>query len=129
MKPVGCLLFVLACLLLVGCAVDDKDKGQEKDKGDKPKPKKDDTPPTVRKAECRYASNVIRINGVLDDVAWENPQELTGFSPFWQKRPAATKTTARLLWDRTYLYFSAEMEDADLFALTKERNGMTWEDD
>jgi hypothetical protein len=115
-------LFVLACLTAAGCAVEIQDK-------DKDKAKAKDEAPAVRKAECRWATNVIRINGVLDDVAWQDADELTAFSAFWNKRPAATATTARLLWDRNYLYFCADMEDQDLFALTKERNGMTWEDD
>src|SRR5262249_29706043 len=34
-----------------------------------------------------------------------------------------------LLWDRRYLYFAAEMEDADLYADVKEHNGMTWSND
>jgi hypothetical protein len=91
--------------------------------------KPDEGPPVVRKAECRRATGPVRINGVLDDIAWEDAEEIKGFSAFWRKGKAATTTTARLLWDRDYLYFSAEMEDHDLFALVKERNGMTWEDD
>ena len=91
--------------------------------------KKADEPPVTRKAECRRATAPIRINGVLDDVAWDDAQEIKGLAVFWQKRKAATATTARLLWDGNYLYFSAEMEDHDLFALVKDRNGMTWEDD
>jgi hypothetical protein len=85
--------------------------------------------PAVRKAECRWATNVIRINGILDDVAWDDAQALRGFGVFWQKRKARTATTARLLWDSRYLYFGAEMEDHDLYATVKERNGMTWHDD
>ena len=34
-----------------------------------------------------------------------------------------TATAARLLWDREYLYFHAEMEDTDLFADIKEHDG------
>src|SRR5262249_21166313 len=105
-------------LLTAGCAA----PGAPEGKADKP-------PPAVRKAECRFASNVIRVNGVLDDLAWEGAQLLTDFAVYWQKRKPRTKTTARLLWDNRYLYFAAEMEDHDLFALTKERNGKTWEDD
>src|SRR5689334_22347152 len=90
---------------------------------------KNDGPPAVRKAECRRATGPVRVNGVLDEVAWENAVELKDFAVFWQKRRARTATTAKLLWDDRYLYFCAEMEDHDLFALTKEHNGMTWEDD
>jgi hypothetical protein len=89
---------------------------------------KEDAPGVTRAAECRRATNRIRIDGVLDEVAWDNAQPLKLFV-FWQKRKPATETTARLLWDNHYLYFCAEMEDHDLFATVKERNGMTWEDD
>jgi hypothetical protein len=90
---------------------------------------KADGPAVVRKAECRRVDGPIRINGIIDEVAWEKAQELKDFAVFWQKRKPATATTAKLLWDDFYLYFAAEMEDHDLFALTKQRNGMTWEDD
>src|SRR3954462_3907347 len=115
MRPASRWAFVLGCLLLTGCVAEQKEQ-------DKPRAK-DENPPAVRKAECRWATNVIRVNGILDDVAWDDAQPLTDFSAFWLKRKPATKTTARLLWDRSYLYFCADMEDLDLFALTKERNG------
>jgi hypothetical protein len=86
-------------------------------------------PPAVRKAECRWAMGPIRINGVLDEVAWANAQPLRDFAVFWEGRTPRSATTARLLWDRKYLYFCAEMEDADLYATVKERNGQTWNDD
>src|SRR5262245_23085640 len=101
---------------LVGCAAEEQAKEEP-------------TVRAVRSAECRRAGGPIRINGILDDTAWDNAQPLVDFAVFWQKRKARTSTTAKLLWDNSYLYFSAEMEDEDLFAMTTERNGMTWEDD
>jgi hypothetical protein len=91
--------------------------------------KEDVLPPVTRTAECRRAVGRIQIDGVLDEAAWKNAQPISHFAVFWQKRKAKSATTARLLWDDKYLYFAAEMEDQDLFALVKERNGMTWEDD
>jgi hypothetical protein len=85
--------------------------------------------PTARRVECRRVSGPIKLDGKLDERAWEDAQPVKEFAAFWQKRQAKSATTARLLWDDRFLYFSATMEDADLFALTKERNGMTWEDD
>ena len=82
----------------------------------------------VRSAECRCVAGPIKLDGVLDEAAW-------GKLLAWRLRcllaesQARTATTARLLWDDDYLYFSADMEDADLYAVVKECNGMTWYDD
>jgi hypothetical protein len=86
-------------------------------------------PPAVRKAECRWAGARIKIDGFINEVVWDDAEELSDFAVFWDKRTPKTSTKARLLWDAQYLYFCAEMEDADLFATVTEANGMTWEDD
>ncbi len=86
-------------------------------------------PPVVRAAECRKARGPIKLDGVLDEAAWNNAQELTDFAVFWQNRRPRTATRARLLWDDDYLYFAAQMEDSDVTALVRERNGQTWDDD
>jgi hypothetical protein len=86
-------------------------------------------PPVVRVAECRWATGKITLDGKLDEPAWKSAQPLRHFAVFWQKRKAKTATTARLLWDEKYLYFGADMEDSDVYALVKEHNGETWNDD
>src|SRR5205085_1884778 len=78
--------------------------------------------PAVRKAECRWARDRIRIDGVIDEVAWDRAPALRDFAVFWEKRKPRTATTARLLWDANYLYFCAEMEDEDLYATVREHN-------
>jgi hypothetical protein len=108
-------------LLPLGCA-ETAERAKEDKVDDKP-------PPAVRKAECRWANDRIVVDAILDEVVWDNAQKLDNFAVFWQKRRPATKTTARLLWDAHYLYFCAEMQDNDLCALVKERNGQTWNDD
>jgi hypothetical protein len=89
----------------------------------------DEGPPAVREAECRRAPGRIKIDGVIDEVAWDKAQVLQDFSTFWEKRKAKSATKARLLWDDQYLYFCAEMEDVDLYADVKEHNGICWEND
>jgi Carbohydrate family 9 binding domain-like len=86
-------------------------------------------PPVVRAAECRWASGPIKIDGVLDEAAWEKAAVLKDFAVYWEHRSAKTATKARLLWDDSYLYFAAEMEDSDLYADVTQRNGMTWTND
>jgi len=89
----------------------------------------DAEPAVVRSAECRWAANPIKIDGKLDDAAWQKAQIPKDFAVYWQRRPARTATKARLLWDNQYLYFSAEMQDSDLYADVKEHNGMIWSND
>src|SRR5262245_24023855 len=83
----------------------------------------------LRTAECRWRNGPIKIDGRINETAWDGAQTLDNFVVFWQKRKAKSATTARLLWDDKYLYFSAEMEDEDLYADVKEFNGMTWTND
>jgi len=89
----------------------------------------DEAPPAVREAECRRVQGRMKIDGVLDEVAWEKAQVLQDFSTFWEKRKARSATKARLLWDDQFLYFCAEMEDVDLYADVKVHNGMAWTND
>src|SRR5436190_17660764 len=79
--------------------------------------------------ECRWAATPPKIDGKLDDEAWKNAQVVEEFTSAWlpegqRKPPTATK--ARLLWDREYLYFSAEMEDWDVFANVTEQDAAIW---
>lgn len=83
----------------------------------------------VAKYECRWRTNKVKIDGVINDVAWDGAQVIDNFMVPWENRKAKTATKARLLWDNEYLFFCAEMEDSDLYADVKEPNGMTWHND
>jgi glucose/arabinose dehydrogenase len=81
--------------------------------------------------ECRWAKGPIQIDGQADEEAWKHAQTIDHFYLPWlgpNARKARTATRAKLLWDREYLYFFAEMEDTDLYTL-KETKGETWEND
>lgn len=81
-------------------------------------------------SECRWTAGPIQLDGRLDEDAWGKAQRIDSFVVGWQgQRPARTSTAARLLWDDKYLYFAAEMEDADLYADVKEADGDTWHND
>ena len=85
-------------------------------------------PPT--QYECRWADGPITLDGKADEAAWKNAQVIDHFYLPWlgkNARKARTATKARLLWDREYLYFHAEMEDSDLYADVKEHDGPTWD--
>jgi uncharacterized repeat protein (TIGR03806 family) len=82
--------------------------------------------------ECRWASTPITIDGKADEEAWKHAQVIDHFYLPWlgkDARPARTATRAKLLWDREYLYFFANMEDTDLYADVTEHDGMTWYND
>jgi glucose/arabinose dehydrogenase len=88
-------------------------------------------PAPPKEFECRWAESPITIDGKADEPAWKNAQVIDHFYLPWLKEPrlSRTATKARLLWDREYLYFYAEMEDTDLYADVKEENGQTWDND
>src|ERR1700694_5569970 len=91
-----------------------------------------DSPPAFKpppsEFECRWAGGPITIDGQADEEAWKSAQVIDNFYLPWlgkDARPARTATRARLLWDREYLYFFADMEDTDLYADVKEHDRMT----
>ena len=79
--------------------------------------------------ECRRATGAITLDGKADEPAWQHAVVIESFGAFWAKRPGKTTTKARLLWDDKYLYFHAEMEDADLYADERKTNGHLWDND
>jgi hypothetical protein len=94
-----------------------------------PAPEADAVPATVKEADCLRATGLITIDGKADEAAWAKAPVLKDFAAFWQRRPARSHTEARLLWDDDYLYFTAKMDDVDLYADVKQYNGMTWTND
>jgi glucose/arabinose dehydrogenase len=79
--------------------------------------------------ECRWARGPITIDGKADEEAWQHAPVIDRFYLPWlgpKARAATTATRAKLLWDREFLYFFADMEDADLHAAMKEPDGATW---
>lgn len=83
--------------------------------------------------ECRWAADPIKIDGVGDDKAWEKAELIESFIIPWLKgdaaRPPKTATKARVMWDKEYFYFLADMEDADLYADVTKQDGELWNND
>ncbi len=94
-----------------------------------PEPYKE-APPTS--FECRWADTPITLDGIADEPAWKHAQTITAFHVPWigdKARMGRTATTAKLLWDREYIYFHCEMEDFDLFADITTHDGELWKND
>jgi glucose/arabinose dehydrogenase len=82
--------------------------------------------------ECHFTEGPIQIDGQADEAAWKLAVPVGEFAMPWVREgdsKAKTATRARLLWDREYLYFFAEMDDTDLFANVTEHDGVTWNND
>jgi glucose/arabinose dehydrogenase/mono/diheme cytochrome c family protein len=82
--------------------------------------------------ECRWTPTPPVIDGRLNDAVWGQADVVDNFQAAWLpagQRTPPTGTKVRLLWDREFLYFAAEMEDADLFATVTENDGALWTGD
>ncbi len=79
---------------------------------------------------CHWADAPVVIDGLDDDPAWGNASVIDRFRIPANTNPIPRAATrARLLWDRQYLYFFAELEDRDLFADVDTHDGKTWSND
>ncbi len=86
----------------------------------------------VSEFECRWTDGPMTLDGVAGEPAWEKAQLIENFYLPWLKdkaRPSKTATKARLLWDREFLYFFAEMTDTDLFADQTQNDESIWLND
>lgn len=90
------------------------------------------TLPKAFSFECRWTDTPITIDGRDDEEAWKHAQIIDNFAISWKQgdaRKPREATKAKLLWDREFLYYYAEMEDHDLFAEVTEHNGPIWTND
>src|SRR5262249_3741548 len=81
--------------------------------------------------ECRWAAGRIVIDGKADEPAWAAAEVVAKFTTPWLKvEPiGVTPWKARVLWDRQYIYFQADMVDGDLYGEMTEHDAATWEND
>ncbi|MGQ9736944.1 MAG: carbohydrate-binding family 9-like protein [Armatimonadota bacterium] len=92
------------------------------------------TPPPPSQVVVPQTSAPPIIDGKLDDVAWQNAATV---ELKWRFNPAnapalialtpTVRTTARLLWDKQYLYVGFECEDPDVWSDYTQRDAYVWE--
>ncbi len=88
------------------------------------------TPAFAQEFVCHWTNASIAIDGKADEAAWQRAQVIGSFRiPAANHLVPETTTQAKLLWDRQYLYFFADLEDHDLFGDITERDAMTWNND
>ena len=81
--------------------------------------------------EVHRADGPITIDGHLDEAAWKKAgchHALRQSSHGMNRLGAKQKTTARLLWDDTFLYASYACEDTDIVANYRHRDDPTYKD-
>lgn len=78
---------------------------------------------------CRRAPKPIEIDGDVSGPEWAEAEVINHFIHVKDGSPARSATQAKVLWDDQYFYFSAIMDDADVFAEKTTHNDRTWYDD
>jgi hypothetical protein len=79
---------------------------------------------------CRRASSPLHIDGRLDDPAWAKAPWTAAFVDIeGARRPKPRfRTRAKMLWDDTYLYVAAELEEPDIRATLTEHDSVIFHD-
>jgi hypothetical protein len=79
---------------------------------------------------CRRAPSAIKIDGRLDDAAWERAPWTDAFVDIQgEKQPSPRfRTRAKMLWDDQYLYVAAELEEPHVWATLTEHDSVIFRD-
>lgn len=78
--------------------------------------------------ECLYINEKMKIDGILNEKAWQKVDILDFYIPVTHKKPIS-KTEARLLWDDKYLYAGFKAYDKDIWGYFKDRDDPTCRED
>lgn len=86
--------------------------------------------PPPKSYECYRAKQPIQIDGKLNDPAWKAAAWTTDFVDIEgsSKPKPRFRTRARILWDDTYLYVGAELEEPDVKASLTEHDSVIFRD-
>ncbi|MCX7280819.1 MAG: carbohydrate-binding family 9-like protein [Alphaproteobacteria bacterium] len=79
--------------------------------------------------EVHRAKISPRIDGKLDDAAWQAAKPVTFVFPWTDQTGKKQKTVARLIWDSENLYVAYECEDSDITAVYTQHDDPTYKDD
>ena len=86
----------------------------------------------IQRTTCYIAAAPIRIDGRLDgrldEVAWSFAVPLGPFRETASAEPSRFRTTARMLWDETYFYIAAELEEPHVWGTLKDRDQIVFHD-
>lgn len=85
--------------------------------------------PPVPTYEVRRTPTPPRIDGHLDDAAWQAAKPIVFVFPWDGQTGKKQKTVAKLAWDNDYLYVAYECDDTDITALHTLPDDPTYKDD
>ena len=79
--------------------------------------------------ELHRAKIAPRIDGQLDDAAWQTAKPVVFVFPWADQTGKKQRTVARLAWDSDNLYVAYECEDDDIVAVHTQHDDPTYKDD
>ncbi len=85
--------------------------------------------PPIPAYEVHRAKVAPRIDGHLDDAAWQAAKPVIFVFPWADQTGKKQKTVARLTWDNDYLYVAYECDDTDITAVHTLPDDPTYKDD
>lgn len=118
-------IFFFILLSLFSCTSAEEETAQEPIKYEHPIPFEPET------YACFRAAEPLIIDGNLDEASWEKAIWTNDFVDIqgMQKSNPPLKTSAKMLWDETYFYFAAELEEPHIWAKLTERDAIMYFDD
>lgn len=116
------LIFPIVGLCLIpiaGCQRPHSDAGESR---------RDDRLP--RRYECRGATGPVRIDGRLNEDAWERSPWSAEFADIegFDKPAPRYRTRMKMLWDDEYLYIAAELEEPHVWGTLKQHDDIVFND-
>lgn len=90
---------------------------------------RDEVPPRSTNCVRVPLGSPIRIDGKLDDAAWQRAPGIAEFLLTRELTPESMLTRAKLMWDDNYLYMGFECEDADVNVIFPTRDADLWQAD
>ena len=112
------MLGMLGVITVMGCATQQSDVST-------------DSPVVIQTAYiCLQTKAPIKVDGELDEPAWQQAERITKFYPFSPKDAKnLSPTTGRLTWDKNNLYIAIECKDDDIWSYSNKADDELWRGD
>ncbi len=84
----------------------------------------------IRTHICYRASSPLKIDGRINEPAWQKAAWTNNFVDIWGVRgpKPCFGTRVKMLWDSTYFYVAAQLEEPDVWATLKNRDAVIYHD-